>query len=121
MPIHFMEEDTKFALTVAGLTLPQIPAVISSAPKTSMLSELQICGFPFNMSQRFLRRHLSFSPGNMKEGRHYTMVTSLFHHSGMMWLFYGTILHMVVHSQSLVLPLIITIHVNINCIKLCKE
>ena len=77
-----MDEIKDFAVTMFGLGALQTPTLISAAPKDSMLSSLQILGFPFNLSKPFMKDHIAFSPGNVLKGRIYTTITSMYYHTG---------------------------------------
>ena len=77
-----MENTRDYTVTMFGLGALQMPTFVSMAPKNSSLSVLQKLGFPFNMSKEFMRIHILFSPGNVLDGRYYTLVTNIFCHNG---------------------------------------
>ena len=81
-----MDDTRDYAVTMFGLAALQMPTFISMAPKNSSLSVLQKLGFPFNMSNRFMKVHIAFSPGNVLAGRYYTLVTNIFYHNGILFI-----------------------------------
>ena len=70
------------SITLAGVIGLQLPCLVSRASPKSPFAMLQSLGFPFNMSAVTLNKHFAFSPENLSQGRHYTLVTNLFHHVG---------------------------------------
>ncbi|XP_028391589.1 uncharacterized protein LOC114516344 [Dendronephthya gigantea] len=77
-----MDDFRDFAVTMLGIGALQMPTLISAAPEESELSAFQILGFPFNLSRPFMRSHIAFSPGNILRGRIYTLITSMYYHTG---------------------------------------
>lgn len=69
-------------LTLSGLVGLNVPCIASRMSPDTAIGSLQKLGFPFNMSEKTLNRHFSFSSKNLLKGRLHTCVTCLFNHAG---------------------------------------